>query len=166
MNLSLENPSGFVLNYLLILPVVVILMIVTIGGGPYAMDLTPYQWKNRIAILFSPSESECSYQSFREQLRVQREGVLDRQLLVIHVFEEGGENRLGDSPLSQKDVTELRKRFSPLTGIFNVVLIGKDGGVKLRQEAPITLNEIFSTIDAMPMRRQEMKERTTKKRGK
>jgi len=36
-----------------------------------------------------------------------------------------------------------------------VVLIGKDGGEKLRSAQPITAERLFATIDAMPMRQSE-----------
>ena len=43
---------------------------------------------------------------------------------------------------------------------FRVVLIGKDGGVKLRQEEPISVADLFALIDSMPMRKQEMRQRS------
>ena len=39
---------------------------------------------------------------------------------------------------------------------FEVLLVGKDGGVKLRQETPLSVDDLFATIDAMPMRQREM----------
>jgi hypothetical protein len=36
------------------------------------------------------------------------------------------------------------------------LLIGKDGGVKLRSSEPVSVKDIFGLIDSMPMRRQEM----------
>lgn len=36
---------------------------------------------------------------------------------------------------------------------FEVLLVGKDGAVKLRSRKPITLEALFAEIDAMPMRR-------------
>jgi len=40
-----------------------------------------------------------------------------------------------------------------------VVLVGKDGGEKLRRGAAVDIDEIFSVIDAMPMRQREMEEK-------
>ena len=40
-----------------------------------------------------------------------------------------------------------------------VLLIGKDGGVKLRSTEPVSTDELFALIDSMPMRRREMEER-------
>ena len=42
---------------------------------------------------------------------------------------------------------------------FEAVLVGKDGGEKLRTDTPITPERLFETVDAMPMRRQEMRQR-------
>ena len=49
--------------------------------------------------------------------------------------------------------TKLRPRG------FMVVLIGKDGGVKLRKPLPYSVREISRTIDKMPMRQQEVEDR-------
>ena len=46
---------------------------------------------------------------------------------------------------------------------FEIVLIGKDTGVKKRWDMFPPQEEIFNTIDAMPMRRYEMKTRAGQK---
>ena len=40
-----------------------------------------------------------------------------------------------------------------------MLLIGKDGGVKLRSAHPIPPEALFQTVDAMPMRRSEVRGR-------
>lgn len=42
-------------------------------------------------------------------------------------------------------------------GQFHVSLIGKDGHLKSHWEAPVIPEEVFSMIDAMPMRQSEMR---------
>ena len=42
---------------------------------------------------------------------------------------------------------------------FSLILIGKDGHEKDRWSEPVDMQEIFSVIDAMPMRRQEIRDR-------
>ncbi|MFK8079002.1 MAG: DUF4174 domain-containing protein [Granulosicoccus sp.] len=42
---------------------------------------------------------------------------------------------------------------------FEMVLIGKDGGVKARTDNPEALNEFLAMIDTMPMRRAEIRSR-------
>ncbi|WP_405405762.1 DUF4174 domain-containing protein [Paracoccus sp. Ld10] len=38
---------------------------------------------------------------------------------------------------------------------FQVLLIGKDGGIKMRSDTPVTAEHILSLIDSMPMRQGE-----------
>jgi hypothetical protein len=41
---------------------------------------------------------------------------------------------------------------------FGVELLGKDGGVRARWEDVVGVGELWARIDAMPMRRRELKE--------
>ena len=57
---------------------------------------------------------------------------------------------------------EAARRGRPELGVpphsaFEVLLIGKDGEVKLRRDRPVSASEIAALIDTMPMRREEMK---------
>jgi hypothetical protein len=62
-----------------------------------------------------------------------------------------------DVPLSPEQQARARRRFHIRPNDFTVILIGKDGGEKLRSHQPISLDTLRSTIDAMPMRQEEMK---------
>ena len=42
---------------------------------------------------------------------------------------------------------------------FEVLLVGRDGGVKLRSKKPVAVSEIMALIDTMPMRQAEMKQK-------
>ena len=50
--------------------------------------------------------------------------------------------------------TALRQKLRPRG--FALLLIGKDGQVKLRKPFPWNVRELSRVIDKMPMRRQEM----------
>lgn len=52
-----------------------------------------------------------------------------------------------------------RKRYRIANTAFAVLLIGKDGGVKLRSTKPLQPERLFAIIDAMPMRQHEMRRR-------
>jgi hypothetical protein len=69
---------------------------------------------------------------------------------------EQGQSRAGNQLLSEKSVQAIRKRFGVKVGTFQVLLIGKDGGVKLRSSGPVSMKDLFGLIDSMPMRQQEM----------
>ena len=60
------------------------------------------------------------------------------------------------SELDDRTPSPLRQGFQP--GGFKLVLVGKDGGVKLEQDAVLAPEELFAVIDRMPMRRNEMRD--------
>ncbi|MBW7055829.1 DUF4174 domain-containing protein [Paracoccus bogoriensis] len=63
--------------------------------------------------------------------------------------------------LSERDVVILTAAPGtsdlplPAGGDFALLLIGKDGGVKLSRSQPVTPAEIIALIDQMPMRQNE-----------
>jgi hypothetical protein len=122
------------------------------------LDLDALRWKNRVLVLFSPSESDVSFQLQKQGLASSTEGVLDRELMVLEIIEKG-QSRAGNQLLSQKSVQNIRRRLGVQAGPFQVLLIGKDGGVKLRSSEPVSVKDIFGLIDSMPMRQQEMESR-------
>jgi len=126
--------------------------------GTGTVDLEEYKWKSRLLVVFSPSEDYAGYRDLEKQLRDQEPEIVDRDLLVFHIL-ESGESRLENSSVDQQSVAQLRDHFSAKPGEFTVVLIGKDGGEKLRRGTDVDIAEIFSLIDSMPMRQREMRER-------
>ncbi len=55
------------------------------------------------------------------------------------------------------EAQRLRDKFGVGDAPFAVVLVGKDGTVKFKSNLPISAGKVFATIDAMPMRQEEMK---------
>ena len=127
--------------------------------GQDKIRLKDYQWKNRLILAFSPSTKDKGYRAFAKDIALQAEEVVDRDLLVFHILETG-EVRLGETSLPTGPGDYLRESFSIRSGTLTVLLIGKDGGVKLRREGGVELNQIFSLIDTMPMRQREMREKS------
>jgi hypothetical protein len=135
-------------------------MTITVGIGEAvdAIDLSEYQWKNRLLMVFAPSARDARYQKLAGELESQMHEIIDRDLLVFHVFDIG-QSRVNQTVISKPAANALQKRLSITSGQFTVVLVGKDGGEKLRQESPVDLEEILSLIDSMPMRQREIRER-------
>jgi hypothetical protein len=129
------------------------------GEGKDSIDLRKYQWKNRLLLLFAPSPHEADYAKLKQDLSSQAEEVRDRDLLVFHIL-ASGETKLGNVSLSESSGDYLREKFFIKSGVLTTLLIGKDGGVKLRSQGPVELEEIFSLIDAMPMRQREMRDKS------
>ncbi len=94
-----------------------------------------------------------------------------RQLLI---FKSVGDVQLAEQQLSllekaatgvsERDIkitivekeSPLFKKYSVDTARFTVVLIGKDGLEKYRTNKLMNTDQLFSIIDAMPMRQREM----------
>jgi hypothetical protein len=124
-----------------------------------ATDLTQYRWKNRLLLVFAANKSNPSFEVFNQSLSERFHEVKDRDLIVYQVLEKGP-SRLGDQPLVPEEAEKLRRHFGVKPGRFTVILVGKDGGVKMVREERADLQEIFDFIDSMPMRQQEMHEKS------
>jgi hypothetical protein len=60
------------------------------------------------------------------------------------------------TPPTAGDADALRARHGVDAGQFRVLLLGKDGGVKLESAAPVERCVLLGLIDAMPMRQREI----------
>ena len=76
--------------------------------------------------------------------------------MLIEVLEDG-QTRLEGSARSSVTGARLRSQFKIQPGSSVVILVGKDGTEKLRKTTA-QLGELFTLIDAMPMRQREMRE--------
>ena len=120
------------------------------------MDLSSYKWKNRLLVIFGPSASDRRLVQQQRTVNDNEEGFKERDLLPVYVFEDGP-GYVGKERISPEEATATRDAFGVREGDFAVVLVGKDGGEKFRYADSVPAEEIFDRIDAMPMRRSEMR---------
>ena len=133
----------------------------TIFSGQVAlsMDLTQFQWQNRLLLIFAPQDGDSFFQALNQEISAQQLEISDRDLVVFRIFETG-RSYMGKTQIKPRTAAALRDKFAVPFGGFTCILIGKDGGVILKQNANIRLDEIFALIDAMPMRREEMRKKS------
>ncbi len=115
--------------------------------------LNKYHWKNRILILFS-DENSSEAQRQLALWQKHKAGLVERDLII---FQVKGKHVSGPGAISDQWAGKLRQRYEIENLPFAVVLIGKDGGEKLTEKKLLSIEKLFATIDAMPMRQQEMK---------
>lgn len=120
------------------------------------VSLDEYKWKNRLVVLFARDAEQDHYQLQLEKFESYESGIKDRDLLFISILEEGC-SKIEGRAISDKSADTIQKRLNPRNKSFRVVLIGKDGTVKLQREQILNPDELFRIIDQMPMRRREMK---------
>ena len=85
-----------------------------------------------------------------------------QRVLDIYCKDKSDELYIAQSKVLASDPKGLKIRDIKVnehfgTTTFNITLTGKDGGVKLTSKSVLTLKKLYDTIDAMPMRKSEMK---------
>ena len=108
-------------------------------------NLDSLQWKNRVLLLFSPAADSRELAEQKAKLGAEAAGLEERDMKVFEI--------VGD----QAGADGLRSRFGVKPDRFTVVLIGKDGGSKLKKTGVVDVASLFSKVDSMPMRRSEMR---------
>jgi hypothetical protein len=123
------------------------------------MDLSQFQWKNRLLFLFAPNRSHPLFDALQKSIATEQVGVADRDLIVFEIL-ESGPSRMEMTDLDSQVAQSLRDKFDVRGDQFAVILVGKDGGIKLNQQDETQLDDIFGLIDSMPMRREEMRQKS------
>lgn len=121
--------------------------------------MASYIWLNRPLLVFAPTPGHPLLAAQRDALAGQEDGLRDRDMVWIEVA--GDRVTVDGRPDGSIAADSLRRRYGVGRDRPAALLVGKDGGVKLRQERPFTMRDLFETIDAMPMRRREMGAGTT-----
>jgi len=121
------------------MPILLLLMSLISTWSPQTPDLKHFQWKNRILLLFAPAAGEERLKKQTDLIEASRAGFEERDLITFINPPE--------SP--------LRTQFHIDNKAYTVILLGKDGTEKLRQQSVLDPEKLFRLIDSMPMRRAE-----------
>ena len=107
--------------------------------------LAGYRWKNRVLVVVAPSRQDDKLVAQRRIFEQNAKGMAERQIVLIEAA--------GDDPRAR----DIRRQLSIGDNSFKVVLVGKDGNAAVASAKPLTAEELFGRVDAMPMRRDEMR---------
>ncbi len=106
-------------------------------------DLSEFHWKKRPVVVFADSEEDPAYQRQIELLNERPDDLLERDVIV-----------LTDTDPEARSAMRLKMRPRG----FMLVLVGKDGQIKLRKPRPWDVREITRSIDKMTIRQREIRE--------
>ena len=123
------------------------------------LDLSQFQWKHRLLFIFAPNRSHPLFVSLHNALSAQKAGAADRDLVIFEIF-DSDPSSMNSKYLASNSALSLRNRYSVNPGEFTVLLVGKDGGIKLKRQDEIRLEDLFALIDSMPMRREEIRQKS------
>ncbi|WP_422743388.1 DUF4174 domain-containing protein [Mycobacterium sp. WMMD1722] len=137
------------------------LLAVLVSGGALgpataaATELDDYLWQRRPLLLFAPTDRDPRLAETLNRIEVDRCDVDDRDMVIGVVVTEGT-STLDGRALSADQSRRLKDRYAIDDSAFTAVLIGKDGGEKLRIDDVPDLHTVYAVIDGMPMRSREM----------
>ena len=106
------------------------------------------QGRQRVLLVLAATTEQADFENQMALLATAKPGLAARDFQVLE---------LTYAQLPAADRQLLIRRLGRLP-VFAVVLIGKDGGIKLRRSRPVAPAELFALVDQMPMRRQEMRD--------
>ena len=133
-------------------------LIIFVPEEALAMDLLQFQWKNRLLFLFAPNGISPLFKNLQSQIMAQKAEVEDRDLVVFEVLAQGP-SRMNTASLDRQQADSIRDHFAVPQDTFRLILVGKDGGIKLKRDVQVDLKEVFGLIDSMPMRQNEMRQK-------
>lgn len=132
-----------------------IAMICMKANSIYAQPLDNHKWKNRIILILIDDEKNDTYKKQLIEFNKESIGLQERKLIVYHIKPSALKKGLNSNIWENAKTTY--KDYKKTSNPFEILLIGLDGGIKLQQENLLTCEALFSLIDVMPMRRNELK---------
>ena len=136
--------------------ITILLMFAT--SGAHALDaarlMPELTWEKRVLLTFAPDRRAAGFRRQVANLEVVGDGLLERHMTVIRVFADS-EVEI-DGVIYPDAAPSFYRRFDVSRSDFRVILVGKDGTVKLDRSRAVDSDDLFALIDSMPMRQYEM----------
>lgn len=138
---------------LVFLTIIVMIGVYTASGKA---DLSEYQWKNRLIVILTDDAENPILEKQQTAFEKEKAGMAERKLLVFLIFPEKDKEfvkKTSGMIFSDELYSKYKKHDKP----YQIHLLGLDGRIKLSQTGYLSTRKLFSIIDAMPMRREEIR---------
>lgn len=112
-----------------------------LDAAPEALD--ELRWLKRVIAVFADSPNDPNFRRQMEALHRDPDALAFRDVVVVTDTDPSADS-------------SLRETFRPRG--FMMVLVGKDGQIKLRKPLPWDVREISRAIDKTPLRQQELRD--------
>ena len=142
----------FKLKNRLFLIILITTMAMTLNG----QNLKEHLWENRIVLIITSGSESETYTSQIEAFNINSQEFDARKLIIYKVLPNKYkvENSEDNSWVSDSRLYTL---YNSNDKDFKIILIGLDGNIKIEQSELLTTKDLFATIDSMPMRRSELR---------
>lgn len=114
-----------------------------------------YLWEKRVVLIFAPDQEN---ENHLKQIRIfdeAKDAMAERDITQWVIINNTRVVKDG-AMLPHIGAPKFYRHFNVPAQDFTVILLGKDGEVKLRKKSIVTSSALFSLIDSMPMRKQKM----------
>ena len=117
--------------------------------------LKDLKWKNRVLVVVTNDKEEIN-----DLITIYNIELTEREFVIIQF--DGENSFIDDKLMSKRFSYSLKKKVKSIPEEVHLILIGKDGQIKSLYTKNTNLNEIFSDVDKMPMRMNEMLRKTNR----
>jgi hypothetical protein len=132
-----------------------LIMIFSKFSALHAQNLSQHLWKNRVILIVS--EDNAAFERQILAFKANEKGMNERSLIVYHLKFDEYEQVMPKGNVQKS--TNLFEKYKQANVSFELILIGLDGGIKLRQTDFLSCEKLFAIIDTMPMRSADIKNR-------
>jgi hypothetical protein len=126
----------------------------------YGQSFDEYRWKNRVLVIEAAAHSSINLIKQIQELSTSQKELKERKLIIFQKV--NGEYKKVD--FGEYDFTKIPKspnsedsQQADFPNTFKITLIGLDGGIKLEKPQVLKMADLFAVIDAMPMRKSEIR---------
>ena len=133
----------------------VLLLFLNLNNSKINEHLKDLKWKNRVLVVATNDKEEIN-----DLLSVHNIELTEREFVIIQF--DGENSYIDDKLMSKRFSHSLKKKLKDIPEEVYLILIGKDGQIKNLYTKNTNLNEIFSDVDKMPMRMNEMLRKTNR----
>jgi monofunctional biosynthetic peptidoglycan transglycosylase len=127
-------------------------------AGRSSFSLERFRSGKRVLVLSAGGRDDADFAKQLDDIAASEAAFADRDLVVLRLVSDAA-SYAGEFELSNEEAADLRAALGIRAGTFTLLLIGKDGTVKLNSGAAVPMAEIYTLIDGMPMRRGEIRDR-------
>lgn len=120
----------------------------------FSQDLKKHQWESRVLLIFTDDKNADKFKNQIKILSENKKGLKERKLVVYQFTKNEFTTNFNEVWSSSNS---LFKKIVNNKDSFKVILLGLDGGIKLEQDRILSPEKLFTIIDGMPMRKNELK---------
>ncbi|WP_405206015.1 DUF4174 domain-containing protein [Aquimarina sp. LLG6339-5] len=121
----------------------------------FSQDLDKHRWEDRLILVLADSYKNPKLVKQLEEFKNKSKSLEDRKLLVYQITPTSYQTGIHKNTLTKSSA--FYKKYNASNEDFKIILIGLDGGMKLKSNKVLLSTQIFDQIDQMPMRRQELR---------